>query len=208
MAVIADHRVADEALTLILERLDEDDEEAMRAHNRAADRCVDARRAMNDVVPVTMGGLQTLVAHYVRYQEYTEGFERIATVLEGCDSTLRFSDLQGEKPQCLEGVAGANRPSVSEVVSAHRAAWDAFQVAPDEDVDVDAAMDAQGAMQDAFDQVLLTPCANRLEALALRSHLQWWIDEEAELAADYQPKYAIAQARLAEISMLLNGGVP
>ncbi|MCC0806537.1 hypothetical protein FPV16_09945 [Methylobacterium sp. W2] len=102
----------------------------------------------------------------------------------------------------------APRPTVAEVVSAHRAAWDAFQIAPHEDVDLDAAYEAQGDMQAALDEVLITPCANRTDALALRFHLQWWLGEEAELAADYQPKYAIAEARVAELDMLLNGGVP
>ncbi|GJE19539.1 hypothetical protein [Methylobacterium marchantiae] len=208
LAVIADHRAADDALTLILENLDEDDEEAMRAHNRAADRCLAARRAMNDMSPVTMGGLQALVAHYVRYQEYTEGFELIAAVLEGCESTLHFSALQGGKAELHEQVVSANRPSVFEAISAHRAAYDAFQVAPDENVDLDAALDAQSAMQTALIEMLTTPCVSRPDALALRSHLQWWLADEAESAADYQPAYAIAQARAAELTMLLNGGVP
>ncbi|MCJ2127999.1 hypothetical protein [Methylobacterium sp. E-045] len=208
LTVIADHRAADDALTLILDTLDEDDEEAMRAHNRAADRCLDARRAMNAMVPVTMGGLQALVAHCVRYEEYTEGFERIGAALEGCESTLRFPWMRGGKDETLQGVEVANRPTVFDVIFAHRAAWDAFQIAPHEDVDVDAAYEAQGDMQAALDQVLITPCTNRIEALALLNHLRWWLAEEAQLAADYQPKYAIAEARVAELGLLLNGGVP
>ncbi|MCC0808557.1 hypothetical protein FPV16_20500 [Methylobacterium sp. W2] len=208
LAVIADHRAADDALTLILETLDEDDEEAMRAHNLAADRCLDARRAMNGIVPVTMGGLQALVAHYVRYEEYTDGFERIGAALEGCESTLRFSALQRGKAELHEQVVSANRPTVSEAVSAHRAAYDAFQVAPDENVDLNAVLDAQSAMQTALNEMLTTPCVSRLDALALRSHLQWWLADEAEFEADYQPAYAIAQARAAELTMLLDGGVP
>ncbi|WP_056424132.1 hypothetical protein [Methylobacterium sp. Leaf91] len=208
LAVIADHCAADDALTLILDTLDEDDEEAMRAHNLAADRCLDARRAMNAIVPVTMDGLQALVAHYVRYEEYTDGFERIGAALEGCDSTLRLSMLRVEIIKSDQDVEVANRPTVPDVIFAHRAAWDAFQIAPHEDVDLDAAYEAQGDMHAAFDLVLTTPCTTRIEALALRAHLQWWLEEEADLAADYQPKYAIAEARAAELGMLLNGGIP
>lgn len=144
----------------------------------------------------------------IRYEEYTDGFERIGAALEGCESTLRFSALQRGKAELHEQVVSANRPTVSEAVSAHRAAYDAFQVAPDENVNLNAVLDAQSAMQTALIEMLTTPCVSRLDALALRSHLQWWLADEAEFEADYQPAYAIAQARATELTMLLNGGVP
>jgi hypothetical protein len=41
---------------------------------------------------------------------------------------------------------------------------------------------------------------------ALPRHLRWWLAEEAEFADDYQPAYGRAEARIAEIFMLMGTG--
>jgi len=83
-------------------------------------------------------------------------------------------------------------------IADHRQAWDAFQVAPEGEDSVNACCE----MADALDAVLTTPCATLPGALALVRHLRWWLVEEIEFAADYQPAYGRAEARIAEIFML------
>lgn len=86
-------------------------------------------------------------------------------------------------------------------IAHHRQAWDTFQVAPEGDASLNACCE----MADALDAVLATPCATLLGALALVRHLHWWLVEEIEFAADYQPAYGRAEARIAEIAMLTGG---
>lgn len=94
-------------------------------------------------------------------------------------------------------------------VSAHRAAWDAFQVAPGGDESAES-MDACCAMGDALDGLVLAACAFPIltrplpaEAGLLLDHLRWWLAEEAEFAADYQPSYGILQGRTADLAAVL-----
>lgn len=94
-------------------------------------------------------------------------------------------------------------------IAHHRHAWDTFQTAPEGEDSLNACCE----MQDALDAVLTTPCATRPGVDSLVEHLRWWLAEEAEFAADYQPAYGRAEARIAEIVMLLGGptsdpGVP
>lgn len=203
LAAISAVRLAEVAHTQALDGLDEDDEAAVCRADEACDRHSKAAKALATLHPQSWEGFRDLIHHYAYETDFYEcggsALKHLARIVErsgsedGCPIYLKLS---------------APRPYVADVVSAHRAAWDAFQIAPHEDVDIDAAYEAQGDMQAALDQVLITPCANRAEALALRFHLRWWLAEEAELAADYQPKYAIAEARVAELDMLLNGGMP
>lgn len=83
-------------------------------------------------------------------------------------------------------------------IARHRQAWDAFQVAPEGEDSVNACCE----MHEALDAVLATACATRPGVAALVDHLRWWLTEEAEFAADYQPSYGRAEARIAEIVML------
>lgn len=86
-------------------------------------------------------------------------------------------------------------------IAHHRQAWDVFQVAPEGEDSLNTCYE----MQDALDAVLARPCATRPGAAALIEHLRWWLAQEAEFAADYQPAYGRAEARIAEIVMLLGG---
>ncbi|MCJ2080720.1 hypothetical protein [Methylobacterium sp. J-090] len=90
---------------------------------------------------------------------------------------------------------------VLNAIAHHRQAWDAFQIAPEGEDSLNACCE----MQDALDAVLATPCATRPGVAALVEHLRWWLAEEAEFAADYQPDYGRAEARIAEIVMLTGG---
>lgn len=87
-------------------------------------------------------------------------------------------------------------------IAHHRQAWDTFQVAPEGDDSLKACCE----MADALDAVLGTACASRSGADSLVEHLRWWLAEEADFAADYQPAYGRAEARIAEIVMLM--GLP
>lgn len=193
-------------------RIDEDrslsDDEHTSLSKIAGDRVMTLEKTLDGITPTTMGGLQALVAHHARNDEHPETARRIGAILEGCDSTLRFSALQGGKVETDEHVASANRPSAAEAILASQTAYDAFQAAPDESADLDAALDAQADFLLALSAVLAVPCLNRIEALAVRSHLRWWIEEDREIAEGWQPLYGTAEARVAELTMLLNGGVP
>ncbi|SFH04839.1 hypothetical protein [Methylobacterium gossipiicola] len=84
-------------------------------------------------------------------------------------------------------------------IADHRQAWNAFQVAPEGE---DTIL-ANDAMSEALDALLAASCATRPGARALLAHLRWWLAEEAEFAAGYQPAYGRAEARAAELAMLL-----
>lgn len=89
-------------------------------------------------------------------------------------------------------------------IARHRAAHDAFQVAPEGRPSVEAAdeYDAAGAA------LMATACATRFGALALLDHLRWWIAREAEFAAGHQPTYGRAQTRMADLVLFLGTNLP
>lgn len=89
-------------------------------------------------------------------------------------------------------------------IAGHREAWDAFQVAPEGE---DTIL-ANDALFEALDALLAASCATRPGADALLAHLRWWLAEEAEFAAGYQPAYGRAEARAAELAMLLGAPAP
>ncbi len=94
-------------------------------------------------------------------------------------------------------------PAVSPVhaaIAAHRAAYDAFQVAP-EGKESEHASDAY---DEASMAVVAVACINAPEALALFRHLTWWVLDEAEFAAGHQPAYDIAMARAKDLSLYLS----
>ncbi|MDH2311461.1 hypothetical protein [Methylobacterium brachiatum] len=88
------------------------------------------------------------------------------------------------------------------VISAHRAAYDAYQVAPDDEAEA-----ACCAMADALDALVSAACAFSIlgralpeGAGALLAHLRWWLAEEAVHAEDYQPDYGILLGRAADLA--------
>lgn len=88
-------------------------------------------------------------------------------------------------------------------IDAHAEAWAVFQIAPDA-----TAERAETDMGDALDALLSTPCASRFGALALVRHLNWWLREEAENAASYQPSYSLAKARAADLTLFVGSEIP
>ncbi len=95
-------------------------------------------------------------------------------------------------------------PAVSPVhaaITAHRAAYDAFQVAPEGT----ASEYASDAYSDANMDLVAAICATGPDALALFRHLMWWLKEEAEFAEGHQPAYGIAMARAKDLSFYLGG---
>lgn len=94
-------------------------------------------------------------------------------------------------------------------ISAHRAAYDAFQIAPEgEDSEL-----ANCEMLDALDALVVAACAFPIlgqslpeGAGALLAHLQWWLTDEAVNAADYQPNYGILLGRAMDLAVVLERG--
>lgn len=91
--------------------------------------------------------------------------------------------------------------AILSAIATHRHAWEAFQAAPDEGADFDTAEEAETAMNDALAALLGTPCGTHFGCVALLMHLRWWLLEEADFAADYQPHYGQAVARAADLSL-------
>ena len=89
-------------------------------------------------------------------------------------------------------------------IERHRAAYDAYQVAPEGE----ASMIANDDYDAATDALVTTPCASRFGALALLGHLRWWLGEEAEFSAAHQPGYGIAKARVADLTLFLGTDLP
>ncbi|TXN34147.1 hypothetical protein FV232_23715 [Methylobacterium sp. WL30] len=90
-------------------------------------------------------------------------------------------------------------------IKRHRAAYEAYQVAP-EGV---ASMIASDDYDAATDALTTTPCASRFGALALLSHLRWWLSDQAEFSAAHQPGYGIAaQVRVADLTLFLGTNLP
>ena len=86
----------------------------------------------------------------------------------------------------------------------HRTAYDAYQVAPEGE----ASMIASDDYDAATDALTVTPCTSRFGALALLSHLRWWLGEEAAFSAAHQPGYGIAEARVADLTLFLGSNLP
>ena len=89
-------------------------------------------------------------------------------------------------------------------IQRHRAAYDAYQVAPEGKASVIASDDYDAAT----DALVATACASRFGALALLGHLRWWLGEEAEFSAAHQPGYGIAGARVADLTLFLGSNLP
>lgn len=89
-------------------------------------------------------------------------------------------------------------------IKRHRAAYDAFQVAP-EGIRSILANDEYEAASDAL---IATACATRFGALALLAHLRWWLVEEAEFKAGHQPAYRLAETRAADLTLFLGTPLP
>ncbi len=83
-------------------------------------------------------------------------------------------------------------------IATHRAAYDAFQVAP-EGV---ASILADAAYRDASDALVAMACTTAAGAAALLTHLRWWLGEEAAFADSYGQAYRIAQVRVADLTAL------
>lgn len=88
-------------------------------------------------------------------------------------------------------------------IEAHAEAYAVFQVAPEGK----AAERAEIAMGDALDALLAASCATRFGGLAVLRHLRWWLAEEAEFAAHYQPSYDQAQARADDLTLFLGSDI-
>ncbi|WP_182179258.1 hypothetical protein [Methylobacterium radiotolerans] len=94
-------------------------------------------------------------------------------------------------------------------ISAHRAAYDAFQIAPEGEGSENASCE----MLDALDALVQAACAFPIlgrslpeGAGALLAHLQWWLTDEAVNAADYQPNYGILLGRAMDLAAVLERG--
>jgi len=85
------------------------------------------------------------------------------------------------------------------VIERHRAAYDAYQIAP-EGV---ASMEANDEYDAASEALVSTACATRFGALAFLAHLRWWLIEEADFRDGYQPAYSLAEARAADLTLFL-----
>ncbi|WP_279358203.1 hypothetical protein [Methylobacterium indicum] len=83
-------------------------------------------------------------------------------------------------------------------IATHRAAYDAFQVAPDGE----ASILAEEAYREAGDALVTMACTTSAGAMALLEHLRWWLADEAEFAQAHQPTYGAAQVRVADLTVL------
>lgn len=93
---------------------------------------------------------------------------------------------------------------INAAIERHRAAYDAYQIAPEGKASVIASDDYDVATA----ALTVTPCASRFEALALLRHLRWWLSEEAAFSAAHQPGYGIAEARVADLTLFLGANLP
>ncbi len=89
-------------------------------------------------------------------------------------------------------------------IARHRAAYDAYQVA----LEGAPSIEANDEYDAASDALVSTPCATRFGALALVSHLRWWLNEEAEFKAGHQPAYGLAEARVADLTLFVGTPLP
>ena len=84
-------------------------------------------------------------------------------------------------------------------IAAHRAAYDAYQVAPEGKASIIANDDYDAASDD----LVASACSTRFGALALLEHLRWWLADEADFRSGHEPAYSIAEARAADLTLLL-----
>lgn len=89
-------------------------------------------------------------------------------------------------------------------IERHRAAYDAYQVAPEGRPSV-IANDEYDAASEALTS---TGCATRFGALALLAHLRWWLTDEAEFRDGHQPAYGLAEVRAADLTLFLGTPLP
>ncbi|GJD66594.1 hypothetical protein [Methylobacterium frigidaeris] len=101
----------------------------------------------------------------------------------------------------------ADADPILSAIRAHRRAWAAFQIAPNEE-----ASEAEEAEYEAAQALLGTACASRAGAHALIAHLRWYVAEEADnlLTAGLGGCHLGAQlkARLAELVMFVPEASP
>ncbi|TXN51699.1 hypothetical protein FV241_29965, partial [Methylobacterium sp. WL2] len=90
------------------------------------------------------------------------------------------------------------------IIERHRAAYDAYQVAPEGP----ARIEANDEYDAASDALVSTGCSTRFGALALLAHLCWWLTMEAEFKAGHQPAYGFAEARAADLTLFLGTPLP
>ena len=90
------------------------------------------------------------------------------------------------------------------VIERHRAAYDAYQVAPEGTPSI-IANDEYDAASEAL---VSTACWTRFGALAFLAHLRWWLTEEAEFREGHQPAYGLAEARAADLTLFLGTPLP
>ncbi|WP_053221088.1 hypothetical protein [Methylobacterium indicum] len=83
-------------------------------------------------------------------------------------------------------------------IATHRAAYDAFQVAPDGE----ASILAEEAYREAGDILVTTACTTPTGAAKLLDHLRWWLAEEVAFADSYGLTYRAAQVRVADLTAL------
>ncbi|SEP21808.1 hypothetical protein SAMN04487843_108237 [Methylobacterium sp. ap11] len=83
-------------------------------------------------------------------------------------------------------------------IATHRAAYDAFQVAPDGE----AAILAEEAYREAGEVLVTMACATPAGAMRLLEHLRWWLAEEVAFADSYGLTYRAAQVRVADLTAL------
>lgn len=89
-------------------------------------------------------------------------------------------------------------------IQRHRAAFDAFQVAPEGK----PSLIANDEYDAATEALVATPSATRFGALALLAHLRWWLAEEVKFAAGHQPGYRLAQARAGDLTLFFGTNLP
>ena len=90
------------------------------------------------------------------------------------------------------------------VIERHRAAYDAYQVAPEGRPSI-IANDEYDAASEAL---VSTACSTRFGALSFLAHLRWWLTEEAEFRDGHQPAYSLAEARAADLTLFLGTPLP
>lgn len=89
-------------------------------------------------------------------------------------------------------------------IARHRAAYDAYQVAPEGRPSIEANDEYDAASE----ALVATACATRFGALALLAHLRWWLTDEAEFKDGHQPAYGLAEARASDLVLFLGTPLP
>lgn len=87
--------------------------------------------------------------------------------------------------------------AITDAIAAHKAAWQAFQDAPTDELDP-ATIDAAFAEDEAFLALVNTIPESAADFTALESHLRWFDAEERKLREGHAP-YNIGFAMLAVV---------